>query len=76
MNIYLVERTDDPSWDDVHSMVVAARSPSEARILKPRPDWRGPWGDNVPVLDDLKVTKLGTSERKTPAVLHVHDQPS
>lgn len=87
MKIYLVERTDYPLWDEVHSMVVQAEDEEQARRVHPREDSirinRDSWGVPRPLgstegglnLSTLKVTELGTARsvsKMRPCVLHIH----
>lgn len=55
MNIYLIERTDNPGYDEYDSWVVSARSHKQARIV-------GPYGERYGT-DDYDITFLGVAGR-------------
>lgn len=70
MNLYLVSRTDRVSYDEYDSMVVAAESEDDARLMKPTGETAHDscyaWTYNP---EALTVELLGTSLDSTPRVV-------
>lgn len=67
MKLWLVSRTDDISYDEYDSVVVAADTEEEAREISPNgSDWG--WRVN-PKVSTLTVEYLGTTNRKISGVI-------
>lgn len=78
MNLYLVARTDDWSYEDYDAFIVAAETEEEARNTHPNYNHENPHQDEweytpswVPKenLDSLTVTLIGKSEYITKQVI-------
>lgn len=73
MNIYLVSRTDDWSYDEYDSMVVVAESADQAKLLNPRTgqymtdeEWAERWANWTRSPDNLEVTLIGEASERSP----------
>lgn len=54
MNLYLIERCDEPDWDEYDSMVVAAESIEQADTFA---------CNKAPYFEDATITLLGEAHR-------------
>lgn len=64
MNLYIIERTDEPGWGQYEAAVVAAPDAYGASHTHPHhgPGWDGTEPDGYPLwtsLKNLKVTRIG-----------------
>jgi hypothetical protein len=66
MNIYLVTRTDDWSYDDFTAIVVVAKSPFNAKRVKP---YRGRSTVSWTEPKNLKAEKVGTTHKKEGTII-------
>lgn len=69
MYLYLVQRTGGVGWKETDSVVVAAASPKQARMIA-----REARGNQSPLVweaDDVEVQHIGTATRNSkPSIVH------
>jgi hypothetical protein len=59
--LYLIERTDNWSYDDYDSVVVCAESEDEARLINPDGEWGQRFRSWCATPDQVKVTYIGVA---------------